>query len=143
MSNLLVRFHLVVAVGLLFLAGCGASTPPLAPVTGTVAYRGQPLPGGIVVFSPDPAKGSSGPLATAQIQADGRFTLKTGDAPGAVAGWHRITVVCVNEQDSALDGVKYSIPSSLIPERYRCADLSGLSREVRMDDKNEIHLNLD
>jgi hypothetical protein len=143
MSNLLVRLRLVVAVGLLFLAGCGSSTPPLAPVSGTVAYRGQPLPGGIVVFSPDPAKGSSGPLATARIDSEGRFTLKTGDTPGAVAGWHRITVVCVNEHDPGIQGQKFAMPPSLIPERYRCADLSGLSREVRMDDKNEFHLNLD
>jgi hypothetical protein len=127
----------------LLLAGCGASTPPLAPVTGTVSYRGQPLPTGMIVFTPDTDKGSSGPISHAPIQPDGSFSLFTGDSSGAVAGWHRITVVAVSDVEADPSGQQYPVPVSLIPERYRSADMSGLTREVRLGEKNVIHLNLD
>ena len=38
---------------------------------------------------------------------------------------------------------KYAVPASLIPEKYRSADLSGLCREVRPGEKNVFHLNLE
>lgn len=129
--------------GLLLLSGCGSSTPPLAPATGTVAYGGQPLSSGMIVFTPDPAKGSTGPSATALIQSDGSFVLHTGETPGAPAGWHRVTVVCIAAPEVELGSTGYAVPVSLIPEKYRSADLSGLSREVRMGEKNEFNLNLD
>jgi hypothetical protein len=133
---------LIVVVGLL-LTGCGSSTPPLAEVAGTVSYRGHPVPGGLIVFTPDPAKGSTGPIARSRIQPDGSFTLQTGDTPGAAAGWHRITVVSASERQAGQAGYRYSVPASLIPEKYRSADLSNLSREVRRGEKNVIHINLD
>ncbi len=127
----------------LLLAGCGTSTPPLAEVSGTVTYHGQPLPGGVVIFTPDESKGSTGPIATATIQPDGRFTLQTGPTPGAVAGWHRVSVVSVSETDPTPAGYQFAIPTSLIPERYRNPDLSGLSREVHRGEKNVLAINLD
>jgi hypothetical protein len=96
----------------------------------------------MVVFTPDSAKGSSGPIACGKIEPDGSFVLKTNNAPGAPAGWHRITVVALSDAD-AVEAGKFSVPISLIPERYRSPDLSGLSREVRLGEKNEIRLNLD
>ena len=75
----------------LALAGCGGEAK-LAPVEGRVLFRGQPLRGGTIVFTPDPDRGNSGPLATAEIGADGRFVLTSGGKPGAVPGWHRVTV---------------------------------------------------
>ena len=40
---------------LLPLAGCGQDGGKLAPVRGRVFYRGKPLPGGTIVFTPDPS----------------------------------------------------------------------------------------
>src|SRR5207249_4096885 len=74
----------------LLAAGCGQRETPLAPVSGRVFYRGQPLPGGTIVFTPDSERGGSGPLACGEIGQDGRYTLHTGTQPGAVPGWHRI-----------------------------------------------------
>ena len=70
---------------LVLLAGCGRSAAPLAAVSGQVFYRGQPLTGGTIVFTPDPERGGSGPQAWAEIKADGRFQLLT-DAQGRHAG---------------------------------------------------------
>jgi hypothetical protein len=138
----MIRSALLVTLAVL-LTGCGSSAPgPLVPVTGTVAYRGQPLPGGMIVFTPDSAKGGQGPISSATIQPDGSFSLSTGENPGAVPGWHRITVVAISEGETNM-GSRYPIPVSLIPEKYRSGELSGLSREVRPGQENTIHLNLD
>ena len=42
---------------------------------GQILYRGEPLSGGLVVFSPNVERGSNGPLALATLQPDGTFTL--------------------------------------------------------------------
>lgn len=135
--------YFLVGLIVLFLAGCGSSdSVPLVKVTGTVSYQGQPLPGGMIVFTPDSAKGGQGPFASAMIQPDGSFTLSSGDAVGAAPGWHRITVVALSDGASS-PGSRYSVPVSLIPEKYRSGDLSGLTREVRAGQENAFHLNLD
>jgi hypothetical protein len=112
------------------------------PVRGKVFYQGMPLRGGTIVFTPDPTKGGTGPLARAEIQADGNFVLRTGDRPGAVPGWHRITIVAV-DATSAPAGTGYAAPRSLVPVRYRDPDLSGLSWEVREGQANTVELNLE
>jgi hypothetical protein len=121
--------------------GCGSG--PLAPVRGKVSYKGTPLRAGSIVFTPDPQRGTGGPLAQAEIQSDGTYLLRTGDAVGAAAGWHRVTVVAV---EAALPGASagpYPVPRSLLPEKYRDPELSGLSCEVKAAQENKIDFNLD
>jgi hypothetical protein len=128
----------------LVLIACGCSGPPapLTAVTGTVAFRGELLTSGTIVFTPDTSKGAHGPMAHAQIQPDGRFTLTTGDSAGAVAGWHRITVLRVREPSSLAVGAA-AIPLSLLPEKYTSPESSTLSREVVAGVENVIHIILD
>jgi hypothetical protein len=64
------------------LAGCTSPEEPLAVVHGTVRYLGAPLPGGTIVFTPDPTRGGSGESARAEIKADGTYILYTGAEPG-------------------------------------------------------------
>src|SRR5450755_3078870 len=86
-------FRLLSLVPLLLLIGCGKKEPsPLAPVKGQVWFQGHPLTGGMVVFTPDIQRGGSGPQAWAKIGPDGSFVLLTDARPGAVPGWHRITI---------------------------------------------------
>lgn len=119
-------------LGLLVLAaGCGPGEPARVPVYGQVHYRGQPLAGGTIVFTPDPERGGRGPLALGEIGADGRFSLRTDGQPGAVPGWHRVTVAPGGADPAAL------------PRRYRDPERSGLGREVRADRANVIDLQLD
>lgn len=140
MSNVSLFIPRALSVAVLMLTGCD-SGPTLAPVRGQVTYQGAPLRRGTIVFTPDAKRGGHGPLASADIQSDGSFTLHTGDLPGAVVGWHRVTIVAV-EAAAAAQGQRFAVPRSLIPEKYRDPELSGLMCEVRNKD-NGIHFNLD
>src|SRR5687768_4724922 len=81
-------------LALALLAGCGdksvAGRPPVYPASGQVVYKGQPLEGAFVSFTPTEGKthGASG-----RTDAEGRFTLTTFDpGDGAPAGRYRVTV---------------------------------------------------
>src|SRR5438105_2908960 len=92
------RFLIAGVVGLSLLSpGCGGDTnrPKVAPVSGKVTHKGQPLTSGDVIFTPAGGMdGAAGQIATGQIGSDGTYrltTFNTGD--GAVLGTHKVTVV--------------------------------------------------
>src|SRR5262249_46851072 len=116
---------------------------PLLSVHGRVTYRGVPVRAGTVVFVPDGSRGCHGPLAQAELQSDGSYTLRTEDAAGAAAGWYRVTVASVRMPEGPTEGGKVVAPITLVPEKYRSPDLSGLSCEVRTDRDNRIDFNLE
>lgn len=130
----------VLPVGLLIFAccGCGGGTPsaPVA-VKGSVSYQGQPLSGGIIVFTPDETRGTRGPLAHGTILADGTFELKADDGEKLVAGWYRISVICLTEETSIAD-----LPENLLPAHYTCPDTSGLTRQIEAGKENVVHIDL-
>src|SRR5262245_62732384 len=98
--------------------GCGGGAEEKrAAVGGQVFYRGRPLAGGTIVFAPDPGHGARGPLAWGEVGPDGRYSLRTGEKPGAVVGWHRVTVAAPG-------------PAAL-PARYSDPERSGQCHEVR------------
>jgi hypothetical protein len=66
----------LLAATLTLLAGCGQPTKKMVTVTGTVTYGGQTLKSGIVKFL-----APNGDFATANIGADGQFTM-TDVVPG-------------------------------------------------------------
>jgi hypothetical protein len=108
----------------LALLGCGRDDK-LTPVHGHVYYHGKPLAGGTIAFTPDPERGGHGPLAYGEIDAEGRYSLHTGDTPGAVPGWHRVTIAPAGET-----------PASAVvdlPRKYGDPEQSGLLREVKTD----------
>src|SRR4051812_38651422 len=94
------RLILAATLALPLLAGCGGGGK-LASVRGKFSYKNAPLPAGTIVFSPDENRGNTGPLARADIQPDGSYSLRTGEAPGAAAGWYRVTVVALEAAPSA------------------------------------------
>lgn len=117
-------------------AGCQQRPATLAPVSGKVTYRGAALPGGLVVFTPDAARGESGTIACAEIRADGTYVLNTGESPGATAGWYRVTV-------AALAPAGAGLPVPLVPEKYGDPQTSLLSCEVKANRTNQLDFNLD
>ncbi len=124
-------------------AGCDGGADTLAQVQGKVTYKGIPLHIGSIVFAPDTARGASGPLGRADIQRDGTYHLRTGDALGAIVGWHRVTIAAVEENNIPEPGRSFAIPRSLLPDKYRDPELSGLTCEVKVGRQNVIDFNLD
>jgi hypothetical protein len=134
---------LVTSLLLLLCVGCDAGSEPLAPVRGRVSYHGVPLRSGTIVFAPDELRGTEGALAQADINADGTYLLYTGDRPGAVVGWHRVTIVAMESSLVTASSGSYLLPKGLLPEKYSDPGLSGLSCEVKAKKENWIDFNLD
>ncbi len=114
----------------MLLLGCGEhpAAPP-AVVRGLVTFRGLPLPGGIVVFTPDDDFSSHGLCATGRIGPDGHFTLSTESAAGAVAGKYRVTIAGPDRWP--------------LPDKFLDPHLSGLRAEVLAGQENILDFKLE
>ena len=81
-------FALAVALLLLaFSSGCSEKDTGRVAVWGDVTWKGQPVPSGVVYFSPDTKKGNKGPQGYALIKAgayDSRGELSKGCVTGPV-----------------------------------------------------------
>jgi hypothetical protein len=123
----------------LSLPGCGGEdVPETAEVTGVVLYKGQPVEGAVVTFTPqegNPGTGRTGP--------EGRFVLTTYNAEdGAVPGTHTVTVQLFPE--GGLPGMEVESTGGVgIPKKYAEPGSSPLSREVVADEENEFTLELE
>lgn len=150
-----------------FLTGCGGEkTVKLAPVTGSVTYSGGPLAGAIVTFLPD-----DGPLAMAETDLNGEFTLKSGALKGCAVGPVKVAVRVPSEGDATPMGAnpfanasspkemmeaskkmgemtlasqdKSKKKKGLIPEKYHDTKTSGLAFVVDEDGgKNKFTIEL-
>jgi hypothetical protein len=136
----------VVAATLSVCVGCD-SGPPIAPVVGTVTYKGQPVPEGTVTFYPQ----AGGRPAVGQIQSDGSYNLaylKPGD--GAVLGAYKVAIESRRvtnvapgpksfTEELAAEGAPPPPPVKvewLVPEKYSSAESSGLTATV--EDKSNV-----
>ena len=121
--------------GLLLVAGCsGSNRPSLAPVSGVVTWRGDPVAGAEVMFMP-----TGGRPATGTTDADGRYRLSTfAKDDGALVGRHKVTItkrVPINDQP-------YAPERSEIPANYGTAATSGLEADVAAPGPNEFEFPL-
>lgn len=66
-----------------FALGCGGDGTHR--VSGTVTFKGQPVPVGKIYFTPDGSKGNSGPSGYADIK-DGKYDTGAAGGHGSVAG---------------------------------------------------------
>lgn len=82
---------LLAALTLTTLAGCQPEGPARYDLSGTVTYKGQPVPGGEIHIAPDGAKGNTGPGSYAMIK-NGRYETLPGK--GTIGGPHVLTVIC-------------------------------------------------
>jgi hypothetical protein len=115
------------------LAGCDSEPMRLAPVHGKVSYRGIAVRAGIIVFTPDAVRSNDGPMSHAEIRTDGSYVLRGDDGPGAVPGWHRVTIANFGEVETR----------GALPARYGDPEQSGLRFEVKPGQDNVINIELE
>lgn len=125
------------ALLLVLAAGCGPGGPDVYPAGGVVTFRGgRPVTAGVVEFSPD----DGGPAARGKIAADGRFTLATGDRPGAVAGKHRVAVVPMTIADGLPNHAHKAVR---VHAKHSRLQTSGLTAAVEPGGPNQFALEVD
>ncbi len=83
MHRIPLRRFLPLLLLVLPLAGCGGDGTQR--VSGTVKFKGAPVPKGKIYFAPDTAKGNSGPTGYADI-VDGAFDTSATGGRGSVKG---------------------------------------------------------
>lgn len=67
-------------------AGCNQNSgPPRYKVSGEVTFAGQPIPNGMIIFTPDSSQGNSGPQGVAQIK-DGKYDTAAPEGKGIGGG---------------------------------------------------------
>ena len=122
--------------------------PPVHPVKGRVVLDGKPLTAAMVNFY----EPTSARTAYGKTDDHGEFVLTTFKRDdGAVAGTHQVKVMKYEVVLRAKPGVDASrsavVPPApethwQIPEAYGDYGRSGLSAEVRQDQKNELIIEL-
>jgi len=132
---------------LLMLSGCGGHEG-LAPVSGKVTYKGQPVTQGEISFVPEDS-GNRG--AHGMLDAQGNYQLSTYDpGDGAYVGKHRVAIVSVGpdkpvpakRKGKMMDEEMQGSGNPLIPKRYFSPATSKLTAEVAAGKNNEIPFDL-
>jgi hypothetical protein len=111
------------------------------PVRGKVLFQGVPLHHGVIVFVPDADRGTHGALARADIQEDGSYSVDKSESGEALGGWYRVTVASVETEAAGASGGLRT--RSLLPDKYRDPELSGLQCELHPGRVNRINFNLE
>ncbi|MBN2295749.1 MAG: hypothetical protein JXM70_25175 [Pirellulales bacterium] len=116
--------------------GCGHDNPlGRQPVSGTVTVDGQPLPRGMIRFTP---RNREGTVGSGTVITDGKYELTV--EKGLPAGEYVVGILAVDREESsnpdALPGTDtFSTPAKQrIPPRYNVK--SELVREVNTDGPN-------
>jgi len=125
------------------LEGCGSpGTAPTEPVSGTVLYKGQPLEGVTVIFTPKEGRPASG-----TTDAAGRFALSTfAEDDGAVAGSHQVSLAPKASGEPMLmpgmPGADKQAAPLPFPAKYRDPGQSGLTADVKPSETNDFKFEL-
>jgi hypothetical protein len=90
------RLRMFCVCGLLAAIGCGGLK--VVPVSGKVTLDKKPLPGVVLSFNPDQAKGNAHRIsATGRVGGNGQYEIYTDDGTkvrkGAPPGWYKVTLL--------------------------------------------------
>jgi hypothetical protein len=145
--------------------GCGENLDKdlkLSVTRGSVTYNGSPLAGATVTFMPE-----KGPLAIGITDLKGEFKLNSGTIPGCAVGPAKVAVTVsvpgdggsmtipdVTNAPKSAEGMAEmskkmaemtqqhqkndSKPKSIIPDRYKDANLSGLQYTIETDASKNV-----
>jgi hypothetical protein len=100
------------------------------PVLGKVTFKdGKPLPRGVVIFTPDGAKGNASQHEPrGEINAEGSYKLSTTPSLAGVSpGWYTVTIVAQEPYDESKSSWD---PPWLINRKYGNRQTSALAVEV-------------
>jgi hypothetical protein len=76
----------LVLLALALASGCNSSSGPSRyQLNGEISFNGQPIPAGVIVFTPDTAQGNSGPQGIANIK-DGKYDTAAPEGRGVGGG---------------------------------------------------------
>ena len=129
--------------------GCGPSRPAMAPVSGKILQKGQPLEGATVVF----VSAGGGRPSMGVTDAEGKFTLEAfNKGDGAVVGNHVVTVskyakshiVPLKNDETGItfrseaERMTYYNPPSLLPDRYGNEVQTPFRATVTSDGPNDF-----
>ncbi|QDU37985.1 hypothetical protein Mal4_23040 [Maioricimonas rarisocia] len=130
-------FCLVLA---LMVTGCSSSpddAPELVEYTGVVTLDGQPLGDAVVMFHPT-QPGLNG--AAGQTNADGEFSLVTGNRSGVTPGNYKVTVSRIVTKDGSpvstdegmdIEQLRMSGDASeSIPDKYSALEQTQLTADI-------------
>jgi hypothetical protein len=146
-AGLVIRTTFVSLAAVCGLLGCSDYGPPknteglqnLQPVTGSVAFEGQPAPGALVFFFPADEPESQDRRIAGVVEEDGSFQMQTtvgeGTRPGVEPGEYLVTITwtrLVNPYDHDSDD-----GPDLLPEKYKGHATSGLRVEI-FEGANEL-----
>jgi len=95
------KWTLAGAIFFTLIAGCASDEQKRFRVSGSAKVEGQPIPYGEVLFTPDGAKGNSGPQGIAQIR-DGKFDTAAAEGKGFAGGPTVIRVTGFSSQGGKL-----------------------------------------
>jgi hypothetical protein len=129
--------------------------PATSPVSGSVSYKGSPVDGATVVFTPL----AGGHPATATTDSQGKFRLSTyAEFDGAVAGDYRVTVTKIKDESApkseaqlheeaeqqAKTGKPLPAPvvKYLVPQMYMSVEKTPLKFTVKPGQNEEAKLDL-
>ncbi len=115
------------------LIGCSEPRPEFGEVEGVIRVKGEPCPGLVVRFLPDPGRGNDLPInAIGRTDEEGKYQLqhyyRDVEGLGAPVGWHRVII-----EDSALSRVPQGapLPPAVIPRSYANPTSTPLQKEVK------------
>jgi hypothetical protein len=125
-----------IALGVLLVTGCEASRRYDAVVTGTVTVGGELAPGGTVTFHPV----GGGPVATANINSDGTYAMRTGqgnlnaaDGGSIPSGEYVVTAFVslpTKEDQRVAEGGPPATGPAISAAKYRSKETSDLRQTV-------------
>lgn len=130
---------LFVLISLVCTIGCGGD--PKYPVHGKVTLAdGKPLVGAVVEFGAKEGIHS----AAGMVEADGTYTLATGEDAGAPPGAYRVRVILPDEDESGNaddDDPNYRRRKRPpVPRRFQGLDTSGLEFTVSDSGENNFDI---
>ncbi|MEI6239930.1 MAG: hypothetical protein WCR51_06050 [Planctomycetia bacterium] len=92
---------LALCAAMVAVPGCKGKSVDRYGLSGSVAFRGEPVPCGRVTFEPDAERGNAGPGTSAFI-VDGRFSTIAGK--GHCGGPHVIRILGFRRPDASDEG---------------------------------------